>query len=93
VRLSSNPTVIKNAVNPADAITLLRRMRAHPGHRFWQKLPRLDALGHLGLAGHQQVTDAYLALVAKANDGVLATFDAAVAAWFRREKLIEVLPT
>jgi uncharacterized protein len=92
VRLSANPAFTANAVNPDDAVRLLGRTRAHPGHRYWHELPDVDGLAGMRLGGHQQVTDAYLVLVAKVNGGVLATFDRGIAAWALELALLEVLP-
>jgi uncharacterized protein len=92
VRLSANPAFTSSAVSPADAVRLIARTRAHPGHRYWQELPPVDDLADMGLGGHQQVNDAYLVLVAKLNGGVLATFDGGVAAWAPDSKLLELLP-
>jgi toxin-antitoxin system PIN domain toxin len=52
----------------------------HPRHRFWP-----DAIGYgqilwTGVLGHRQVTDAYLAGLARHQAGRLATFDRGLAA-------------
>jgi uncharacterized protein len=92
VRISANPAFTPSAVSPADAVRLLDRTRAHPGHRYWHELPGVDDLAEMRLGGHQQVTDAYLVLAAKLNGGVLATFDRSIAAWAPEPKLLEILP-
>jgi len=79
VRLSSNPAFTRDAVRPADALRLLAVLRRHPRHRAWAELPPVEELRSLSLLGHQQVTDAYLLLVARRHRGVLATFDRRVA--------------
>jgi toxin-antitoxin system PIN domain toxin len=77
VRISANPSFTAQAVTPAEAIGLLSRLTALPGHRFWpDDLPLADACPVDGLlATHRQVTDAYLLALAGAHDGVLATLD------------------
>ena len=62
------------------AIATLRELTANPRHRFWP-----DSLGYLdvgmkGVIGHRQVTDAYLAALARQQGGRLATFDKGLAA-------------
>ena len=61
------------------ATEVLRAVHALPGCSFWpDSLTYIDAvLGHV--RGHRQVTDAYLASLASANGGVLATLDEALA--------------
>lgn len=78
VRVSSNTRVIPDARRPADAISLLRRMRALPGHEFWTDdvSPadgNVTAFEHV--VGYRQVTDAHLLTLAARRDGRLATFD------------------
>jgi uncharacterized protein len=64
----------------ADGARLVRQLAAHPSHEFWP-----DDIGYLdtnlsGVVGHRQVTDAYLAGLARHHRGRLATFDAGLAA-------------
>lgn len=64
----------------ASAVTVLGLLSKHPRHRFWP-----DALDYLqvqwqGVLGHRQVTDAYLAALARHHDGRLATLDQGLAA-------------
>ncbi|MFT4257415.1 MAG: PIN domain-containing protein [Pseudoxanthomonas sp.] len=63
-----------------EAISVLRELVGHPRHRFWP-----DSLDYLqtdmkGVLGHKQVTDAYLASLARKHGGKLATFDQGLAA-------------
>jgi hypothetical protein len=61
------------------AKALLAGLYANPRCRFWpDTVSYLDAdLDHV--AGHRQVTDAYLTALAARNDGLLATFDRGLA--------------
>ncbi len=80
VRISSNPTIIREAVAPRDAISALRQMLAHPQHQFWpDELPLAhDHIPVTLLMGHRQVTDAYLLGLAIHRNGKLATHDRGV---------------
>ncbi|MHB8502001.1 MAG: TA system VapC family ribonuclease toxin [Candidatus Acidiferrales bacterium] len=81
VRILSNPAFSPNALAPGDAVILLQANLSHPAHRFWaDELSFIQALEVLTprLAGHQQVTDAYLLGLAIHKKGKLATMDQAV---------------
>jgi uncharacterized protein len=81
VRISSNPKIIAEAVRPTEAIAMLGRIVALPGHHFWVDEPEPAASGvlkSLALVGHRQVTDAYLLALALHNKGKLATFDSGI---------------
>lgn len=64
---------------PAVAVEILRAVGTHPRGQFWpDSLSYADVeLAHV--RGHRKVTDAYLAGLAVANGGRLATLDAALA--------------
>ena len=83
VRILSNPAFSPNALTPADALALLQANLGHPAHRFWSdEVSFAHALEPFvqRLAGHQQVTDAYLLGLAMHRKGKLATMDRAVRA-------------
>jgi toxin-antitoxin system PIN domain toxin len=83
VRILSNPAFSPNALTTADALALLQANLGHPAHRFWSdEVSLVQALQPLAprLAGHQQVTDAYLLGLAMHKKGKLATMDRAVRA-------------
>ena len=78
VRVSSNVRAIPDARAPSQAIGLLARIRALPGHEFWSddvSPTDPDAGAFDGLVGHRQVTDAHLLTLARKRGGRLATFD------------------
>jgi uncharacterized protein len=82
VRVSSNARVVPQARSPLEAIQLLERMVALPGHEFWTDDVSIVSSKHVArekLMGHGQVTDAHLLALAITRHGVLATFDAGVA--------------
>ncbi len=49
-------------------------------HEFWPDSVSFTDVAVQGVIGHRQVTDAYLAQLARANGGALATFDRGLAA-------------
>lgn len=59
---------------------VLTQFTAHPRHRFWPDDLDYRQVTWNGVFGHRQVTDAYLAALARARDGRLATFDRGLAA-------------
>ena len=82
VRVSSNARVVSQARSPIEAIQLLGRIVALPGHEFWTDDVSIVASSHVArkkLLGHGQVTDAHLLALAIARRGVLVTFDGGVA--------------
>ena len=71
---------LRGSPDVASAVAMLRGFVEHPRHRFWP-----DAIDYLqvdwkGVLGHRQVTDAYLASLARKHGGRLATFDQGLAA-------------
>lgn len=81
VRVSSNTRAIPDARSPMEAIGLLRRMRALPGHHFWTddvSPADEDATPFQAVVGYRQVTDAHLLTLTVRKGGRLATFDRAL---------------
>lgn len=78
VRVLSNPAFSPDALSVHDAVEVLSRNVSAPSHRFWP-----DAIGFKQavepfrdhLAGHQQLTDAYLLGLAVHHKGKLVTMD------------------
>ena len=50
-----------------------------PRHEFWPDAVSFDAVPLDGVIGHRQVTDAYLAHLARVRKGRIATFDQGLA--------------
>ena len=78
VRVSSNPRAIPDACMPQDAIALLQRYVALPGHHFWPDdiaLADSPAIARDKLIGYRQITDAHLLALAIVRGGRLVTFD------------------
>lgn len=65
---------------PAEtAKTLLSALADAPRHEFWPDVVSYRDVPMTGVIGHRQVTDAYLAHLARTRPGRLATFDAGLA--------------
>lgn len=82
---------LRDGMTAADARSTLESVVSHRQHEFWP-----DELGYLsvrlaGVVGHRQVTDAYLAALARARGGRLATFDRGLAAL--HPDVAELIPT
>jgi toxin-antitoxin system PIN domain toxin len=58
---------------------LVASVAADPRHEFWPDLLSYQDVRMAGVVGHRQVTDAYLAQLARAKDGRLASFDQGLA--------------
>ena len=66
---------------PADtAVAVLAGVTGHARHRFWPDLLGYADISWRGVLGHRQVTDAYLAALARHHRGRLVTFDTGLAA-------------
>lgn len=62
------------------ALGVLAGITAHARHRFWADDLDYAQVSFRGVLGHRQVTDAYLAALARQHRGRLITFDAGLAA-------------
>jgi len=83
VRIIANPAFSRDAVTPLEAVKLLGANLNHPSHRFWaDEISFVQATQPFArrLAGHQQVTDAYLLGLVMHKRGALATMDRALLA-------------
>jgi uncharacterized protein len=71
--------LIREGQSAAAARAILDAITADPRHEFWaDDIPYADVPTQ-GIIGHRQVTDAYLAQLARARGSRLATFDQALA--------------
>lgn len=79
VRLSSNPRFTPLATTPWEALALLRQLVAVKEHRYLDASPApvAPAFGDIAqrLIGPNQVTDAYLLVIARQHRVPLVTFD------------------
>jgi toxin-antitoxin system PIN domain toxin len=80
-RIVSNPAFSRDALTPKQAVAVLQANLEHPAHHFWpDSLALHEALAGVGeLAGHNQITDAYLLALAISRKGTLVTLDKSIA--------------
>ena len=82
--------LIREGQPAAAARTIVSDTTADPRHEFWaDDVPYTDVPTE-GIIGHRQVTDAYLAQLARAHGSQLATFDQAMAKL--HHDVIELIP-
>jgi hypothetical protein len=62
------------------ALAVLAGITSHARHRFWADDLGYAEVSFRGVLGHRQVTDAYLAALARRRGARLVTFDAGLAA-------------
>ncbi len=67
-------------VTPVVAVDVLAKLVGHPRHRFWPDALQYTDVRWTGVLGHRQITDAYLASLARRHGGRMATFDSGLAA-------------
>lgn len=67
-------------VDASVARHILQQLTAHPNHHFWPDAIGYGSIAWRGVIGHRQVTDAYLAALARHFGGKLATLDRGLAA-------------
>ena len=83
--------LIREGQSAATAKAILSGTTASPRHEFWPgDVPYTDVPVE-GIIGHRQVTDAYLAQLARARSSRLATFDQAMAKL--HEDVVDLVPT
>ncbi|MBI4703342.1 MAG: VapC toxin family PIN domain ribonuclease [Deltaproteobacteria bacterium] len=75
----------------AAAWQALSEVRAHPLHVFWDAGFSYEQVPHRHLQAHRQVTDVWLAALARRRRGRLATLDGALAAL--HQDVADLLPT
>ena len=70
---------------------VLQQFVAHPRHRFWPDTLSYADIAWKAVLGHRQVTDAYLAALARHRHGSLLTFDQGLAA--THADVVELVPS
>jgi hypothetical protein len=81
VRTLSNRAFSADALSPQQALAVLEVNTTHEHHRFWpDDLSLSDAFSRSAkrIAGHKQITDAYLLALAARHKASFATFDKAI---------------
>jgi predicted nucleic acid-binding protein len=71
--------LLREGQSAQTAATVVSSLMAQPRHEFWPDDVPFDVVALDGVIGHRQVTDAYLAHLARARGGRLATFDQGLA--------------
>jgi hypothetical protein len=71
--------LIREGQSAVSALAVLGRTVVSPRHEFWPDELSYADVPTPGMVGHRQVTDAYLAQLARAHGSRLATFDRAMA--------------
>ncbi len=72
--------LLRSGATARDAGDVVGGLIAADGHEFWPDELSYDRVDMRGVVGHKQATDAYLAGLARARGGRLATLDRALAA-------------
>lgn len=72
--------LVRTGGSGTGAQGVLAGVLRNPRHRFWPDQLGYDEVDLGSVLGHRQVTDAYLAGLARAHGGRLATFDRGIAA-------------
>jgi uncharacterized protein len=72
--------LVRSGARGEDAIRTVERLVAHPRHEFWADDVSFEHVDLGSVVGHRQVTDAYLAQLARSRGGQLATLDAGLVA-------------
>ena len=67
--------LIRGGQSAEDAHAVVTALTRNSRHEFWPDSVSFTDFALRGVIGHRQVTDAYLAQLARANGGTLATFD------------------
>jgi hypothetical protein len=71
--------LIREGQSAESARSVLQEITASPRHEFWPDNASYHDIPVGGIIGHRQVTDAYLAHLARSYSARLATFDQALA--------------
>lgn len=72
--------LIRQSMPAADALAVLNQLAVDDRHEFWPDSIPFGSVRMSGVLGHRQVTDAYLAGLARSRSGRLATLDEGLAA-------------
>lgn len=67
--------LIRQGRSAEEAQAVIAALADNSRHEFWSDSIPFTDVGLRGVIGHRQVTDAYLAQLARANGGTLSTFD------------------
>ncbi len=82
--------VLRSGLQINDALEALDLLITHEQHEFWPDDRPYDARALEGVIGHRQVTDAYLASLARTRGGRLVTLDEGLAV--THADVVDLLP-
>ncbi len=71
--------LLRNGQPAAAVRNIMSAIESADGHEFWPDSVSFGAVELGGVVGHRQVTDAYLAQLARTRNGQLATLDSGLA--------------
>jgi predicted nucleic acid-binding protein len=71
--------LLRNGAAVDEVVTVVRAWTSDERHEFWADDVGYTEVDLRGVVGHRQVTDAYLAGLARARGGRLATLDRGLA--------------
>ena len=83
--------LLRAGVRAHDAMSALEQIQELPQHVFWPDQIGYDAFALAGVIGHRQVTDAYLAALARHFDGCVVTLDRGLA--MLHSQTAQLIPT
>jgi toxin-antitoxin system PIN domain toxin len=83
--------LLREGQTAQSAVDLLSALIDHPRHEFWPDDQSFEAVSMRGVIGHRQVTDAYLAHLARTRRSRLATFDQGLAKL--HDDIADLVPT
>lgn len=76
--------LVRSGQSAAAARDVVSAVQCTSRHEFWPDALSFAGVEVAGVVGHRQVTDAYLAQLARSHDGQLATLDSGLAPARRR---------
>ena len=71
--------LVRQGASADQAIQVITSLASREGHEFWADDLAYDEVAMTGVIGHRQVSDAYLAALARRRGARLATFDEGLA--------------
>ncbi|WP_239307986.1 MULTISPECIES: TA system VapC family ribonuclease toxin [unclassified Frankia] len=83
--------LIREGQSAQTATAVVSALTSDPRHEFWPDEVSYRAVSMRGVIGHRQVTDAYLAQLARIHDGRLASFDQGLAKL--HDDVVDLIPT
>ncbi len=83
--------LVRGGMSGPEAVAAMLAFLSDLAHEFWPDDREFDSTVMRNVVGHRQVTDAYLAALARHRGGRLATFDAGLAATF--PDVVDLVPT